>query len=576
MKKFVSLLLAIVLAAGALIAAPIQLRGLVVSASAEEATTQPETTTPETTEPEGSGTEEEVPIENYLYFTLDTYAKCYHVSISNTASGEVVIPATYNNLPVTRIFTMDPNDSVTALVMPDTINSLGDYAFNNASALESVTLSKNLKDIPFGAFEGCTSLKSIDIPEGVQTILDKAFYGCSSLSSISIPDSVAYISQDAFFETDFYKNPDNWENGVLYSGKHLLGTNQFTSESYRVKEGTIHIASRAFYNCKNLVSLYIPKSVKIINGVCFQGCENLAFIFYSGTAEDFSRISFDDNESDLQNTLVILEASGTGIPAKATVKSVSNAAGGVLISWNPVENADAYVVWRRGAGTNDWTLLGITNETSAIDTSAEHRKFWRYSVQAMNADGLSDFDYTGKYLKYIETPELTGISNVKNGLKFTWKAVSGATGYRVYRRGAGAKGWRYLGTVKGTSYTDTGVRNANGGYYRYTARAVVDKRYSGYEDFLYLKRLSNPTLKSAKSTGNGILVDWGSVKGSTGYYVYRKTAGSSWTRIATVKGVDNSAYTDTTAKKGVTYTYTVRAYSGKARSHYYSGIKCTR
>ncbi len=299
-------------------------------------------------------------------------------------------------------------------------------------------------------------------------------------------------------------------------------------------------------------------------------------IFYEGTIEDFNKINFNENDIYLENTLVVLEASGTGIPAKATVKSVSNAAGGVLISWNPVENADAYVVWRRGAGTSDWTLLGITNETSAIDTSAEHRKFWRYSVQAMNADGLSDFDYTGKYLKYIETPELTGISNVKNGLKFTWKAVSGATGYRVYRRGAGAKGWRYLGTVKGTSYTDTGVRNANGGYYRYTARAVVDKRYSGYEDFLYLKRLSNPTLKSAKSTGNGILVDWGSVKGSTGYYVYRKTSGSSWTRIATVKGVDNSAYTDTTAKKGVTYTYTVRAYSGKARSHYYSGIKCTR
>ena len=572
MKKFVSLLLAIVLAAGALIAAPIQLPSLVVSASAEEATV------PNEGETDGSEGEAVPAPESFLTYELSKDGKSY--TVTGYTGGVCVvlnIPAEYNGLPVTKIghnaFAF--NHNIKNVQIPDSVVDIESYAFQDCYNLETVKLPNGITELKNFIIYRCEKLKSIEIPASVKAIRSEAFAFCSSLGEAKIPDSVEVIESGAFWATKLMNDKSLWENGGLYIDNFLILVDYDLSGTFRVKEGTKYIAQRAFDLNLKFDSIYLPASIKSLHK---DAVENtlLTFLFYGGSLEQFNQIDFNNNETYLENTVVILDAKGVGKPAKPSVKSVVNVANGVQVTWNAVANADVYIVWRRGAGTSDWTLLGITNETSAIDTSAEHRKFWRYSVQAMNADGLSDFDYTGKYLKYIETPELTGISNVKNGLKFTWKAVSGATGYRVYRRGAGAKGWRYLGTVKGTSYTDTGVRNANGGYYRYTARAVVDKRYSGYEDFLYLKRLSNPTLKSAKSTGNGILVDWGSVKGSTGYYVYRKTSGSSWTRIATVKGVDNSAYTDTTAKKGVTYTYTVRAYSGKARSHYYSGIKCTR
>ena len=155
-----------------------------------------------------------------------------------------------------------------------------------------------------------------------------------------------------------------------------------------------------------------------------------------------------------------------------------------------------------------------------------------------------------------------------------WNAVPGAKEYRVYRKGLNYKTWMYLGTTKNTWFTDSPIKNANGYYYKYTVIAVNDY-YSGfYEDCAFTKRLSNPVLKSAVSSKTGITVKWNSVYGSTGYYVYRKTANSGWTLVGSTKGTNNATYIDKTAKKGVTYTYTVRAYYGKTLSSYNSGISC--
>ena len=136
--------------------------------------------------------------------------------------------------------------------------------------------------------------------------------------------------------------------------------------------------------------------------------------------------------------------------------------------------------------------------------------------------------------------------------------------------------WTYLGTTKNLYWIDSGVKNANGGYYRYTV--IADGGYHSAFDTtgLYLKRLANPALNSATRANGGITVKWSAIKGTTGYYVYRKTANSGWQRIAAVGGTNNTTFVDKTAKSGVTYTYTVRACSGYTLSSYNSGISCKR
>ncbi len=282
--------------------------------------------------------------------------------------------------------------------------------------------------------------------------------------------------------------------------------------------------------------------------------------------------------------------------------SRTNAVGGVTIKWNKVAGATSYRIYRRGAGVNYWYYLGDFPATLDTFTDLETANYfpndakknkeakpksgnyYRYTVRA-SYEGkdsygkpytiYSGFDTEGLYLKYVATPKLKAVSNAGNGITVTWNAVNGggSTWYRVYRRGAGSTYWYYLGATQKTSFTDTKIANANNKYYRYTVRAVAgtaDKGwYSAFDTTgLFLKRLVNPVLVSAASANGGITVKWKPVAGTTGYYVYRKTASSGWVRVGTVGGANSTTFIDKNASRGVTYTYTVRACYGTTLSSY--------
>ena len=110
----------------------------------------------------------------------------------------------------------------------------------------------------------------------------------------------------------------------------------------------------------------------------------------------------------------------------------------------------------------------------------------------------------------------------------------------------------------------------SGTNYSYTVRAYNGSTMSDWHNSKAVKRLSNPAVTSASKTSNGINVKWSKVTGATGYVVYRKTAKGSWSRIANIKSGSTTSYTDTKASKGVTYTYTVRAYNGSTMSSFNS------
>lgn len=166
-------------------------------------------------------------------------------------------------------------------------------------------------------------------------------------------------------------------------------------------------------------------------------------------------------------------------------------------------------------------------------------------------------------------PDISNISVVRNKyVKIKWKAVSGATGYRLYRRSKGSS-WKSIKTLSGTGFTDKSVKF--GQKYAYTVKAfkkVNGKTYwSTYNETgkTITVTLSAPVLSSAKASGyNTTKITWKKVPGATGYRVYRKDAGSGkYKSVAALKNV--STFTDKKAPGGKTYIYTVRAYkkSGK-------------
>lgn len=175
-------------------------------------------------------------------------------------------------------------------------------------------------------------------------------------------------------------------------------------------------------------------------------------------------------------------------------------------------------------------------------------------------------DYKINASVYLATPKIKSISNTNSGIKTTWEKVSGATGYYVYSK-TGSSGWKRIATTNKTYYIDTSA--VAGKTYTYTVKAYYGKSVSGFnKNGLSIKRMDTPKLTSVVSNKSGISIKWGKVTGASGYYVYRKTGNGGWKAIATVKGNSVTSYLDKSAKKGTTYTYTVRAYSGKYVSYY--------
>ena len=257
---------------------------------------------------------------------------------------------------------------------------------------------------------------------------------------------------------------------------------------------------------------------------------------------------------------------------------IENASNGIKITWGKTSGADSYNIYRKTYSNGKWsswsTIKTGATGTSYTDTTAKSGTYYRYTVRAKNEVGLSGYNSTGLKIKFLAIPKLSSVANGSGKVTVKWSKVTGASSYTVYRKtysNGKWSGWSKIGTTKNTYYNDAKV--SSGKYYKYTVRATSGD-YSSYFNTsgLQIKYLAVAPLKSAVSQKSGVKVTWGKVTGAKGYEVYRKTYSkgkwSSWTKIKTVSSGSTVSYTDKSAKKGVTYKYTVRAISGSNKGYY--------
>ena len=160
----------------------------------------------------------------------------------------------------------------------------------------------------------------------------------------------------------------------------------------------------------------------------------------------------------------------------------------------------------------------------------------------------------------------------------SWKKVSKATGYYVYRKPAAGGKWSKIADV-GTStlkYKDSKVK-ANASY-RYTVKAYYEasgkRYYSKYTTGDVVKAApSLQKISSVKSEKKGIRIRWNPQKKCNGYYIYRKKKGGSYQLIKRISGGNLSSYLDKKAQKGVSYYYAVKAYVKEPYGNTYSKYK---
>ena len=203
----------------------------------------------------------------------DAFFGCHSLSSVNVDASNknyASVNGVLYNKNKTELIRYPEGKTASSFIIPNSVTSISEKAFDDCENLTSVTIPNSVTSIGDEAFKNCTSLTSVTIPNSVTNIGDYAFWGCDSLTSITIPNSIISIGANAFEWTGYYNNESNWTDGVLYIGNCLMNADpNVVPDSYAIKDGTTVIANHAFYDCENLTSVTMPKSVTGIGETAF-------------------------------------------------------------------------------------------------------------------------------------------------------------------------------------------------------------------------------------------------------------------------------------------------------------------
>ncbi len=263
---------------------------------------------------------------------------------------------------------------------------------------------------------------------------------------------------------------------------------------------------------------------------------------------------------DTSVTLIAQNVQPLSAPT-VTLSTVASS-GKIKISWNAVEGAEKYEVWRATSKSGTYSRITTTSKLTVTNTkNTEAGTTYYYKVKAIGGEGYTDSEFSAiKYITCDCARPVVTLTNVASSgkIKVSWKAVDGAVSYTVYRATSKNGEYTKMLTTEKTYYTNTSAVAGKTYYYYVVANGSKSAADSAASEIKSRTcDCKQPTVTIQLSSKGKPYLKWAKVTGAQSYTVYRATSQSGqYTKLITT----TKLYTvNTSAVKGKTYYYKVVA-----------------
>ena len=261
-----------------------------------------------------------------------------------------------------------------------------------------------------------------------------------------------------------------------------------------------------------------------------------------------------------QSVQTALNAPAAGGVSTSDMQSLS-------VSWNAVEGANGYEVYRSASSGSGYTLVANLSggEVQYRDTGLAIENTYYYQVRAYRtAAGKTVYsDYSAEMSGTVKLSQVTGLyvqMTKYNTLQLSWNASGDAKTYEVYYSTSPDSGYKKVKTTKSTTYKFTKAKCGQTYYFKIRTYEKIGKikYYSDYCEAVsgYTVLTGTPTVYVSKTTYNSVTIKWSKVPSTRKYEIYYSTSPDG--EYTLLKSQGGTTYTHKKLTTGVTYYYKVR------------------